>query len=166
MGRVFDDDRVADSVEGLIEFCNDWLTPDMVMAEIGCFRGVSTAIFAERVRRVYAIDPWLSRPDYFEIPRDMMATAEKQFDEMCKTHPNIVKYKFTSVIASMMFADGELDAVYIDGDHSEAAVRADLAAWIPKVVKGGLIAGHDYCMVGSLVPKVTVYPEQTWVYRK
>ena len=166
MGRVFDDDRIADSVEGLIDFCKDWLTPDIVMAEIGCFRGVSTSIFAQRVKHVFAVDPWMSRTDYFEIPHDMMATAEAQFYKMRESHPNITKYKMPSVLAALRFADEELDAVYIDGDHSETAVRADLAAWIPKVKKGGLIAGHDYCMVGSLVPKVMVYPEQTWVYRK
>jgi len=37
-----------------------------------------------------------------------------------------------------------LDAVYIDADHSHAAVLADLAAWAPKVRRGGVISGHDY----------------------
>lgn len=166
MGRVFDDDRVADSVEGLIQFCEEWLNKDMIMVEIGCFRGVSTCIFAKHVRTVYAIDPWISRQDYFEIPADMMATAEARFDAARRVYPNIVKIKGFSVEEAERFSDGELDAVYIDGDHSEAAFRADHAAWFPKVKQGGLIAGHDYCMVGSMVPKVTVYPEQTWVYRK
>lgn len=34
--------------------------------------------------------------------------------------------------------------VYIDGDHSEEGVAADIAAWFPLVVPGGYICGHDY----------------------
>lgn len=37
------------------------------------------------------------------------------------------------------------DFVYIDADHSEASVTADLAAWAPLVRPGGILAGHDYC---------------------
>lgn len=37
-----------------------------------------------------------------------------------------------------------LDMVFIDADHSYAAVSRDIDAWLPKVRKGGIIAGHDY----------------------
>lgn len=40
--------------------------------------------------------------------------------------------------------DGSIDAVFIDADHSEEAVFADIQAWLPKVKKGGIISGHDY----------------------
>lgn len=41
--------------------------------------------------------------------------------------------------------DGEgLDFVFIDADHSYGSVRADIAAWLPKVKSGGIIAGHDF----------------------
>ncbi len=53
-------------------------------------------------------------------------------------------YEMDSLAAASCFADGFLDAVFIDGDHSYDAVRADLAAWLPKVKPGGIIAGHDY----------------------
>lgn len=33
--------------------------------------------------------------------------------------------------------------VFIDGGHSEAAARADLAGWSPHVVPGGLLVIHD-----------------------
>ena len=163
-GRVFDDDRVADSIEGLIKLCDDWIRPNMVMAEIGCFRGVSTAIFAARCAKVYAIDPWLSRTDYFEIPRDMMAIAEAQFDIMAKAFSNIIKRKGFSVERAKEFPDESLDAVYIDGDHSEFSV--DLVTWAPKVKHRGLIMGHDYsCVNGQLQRGVIIYPEESWVYR-
>ncbi len=37
-----------------------------------------------------------------------------------------------------------IDYLYIDADHSEAAVWADLEAWVPHVRPGGLIVGDDY----------------------
>lgn len=49
-----------------------------------------------------------------------------------------------SVRASRLFDDNSLHFVFIDDDHSEQAVRAGNEAWFPKVIKGGVIAGHDY----------------------
>ena len=40
--------------------------------------------------------------------------------------------------------DQYLDAIYIDADHSYAAVKNDLQLSIKKVKKGGFIMGHDY----------------------
>jgi len=37
-----------------------------------------------------------------------------------------------------------IDMVYIDGDHSYSATRADIQTWVPWVKDGGLIAFHDY----------------------
>ena len=43
------------------------------------------------------------------------------------------------------FQDNYFDMVYIDADHTEEAVYADLLAWYPKVRAGGVLSGHDYC---------------------
>jgi len=40
--------------------------------------------------------------------------------------------------------DGSLDFVFIDADHSDAAVTDDIARWQSKVRKGGWLGGHDY----------------------
>jgi hypothetical protein len=34
--------------------------------------------------------------------------------------------------------------VFIDADHTYEAVKADIAAWLPKVKPDGILAGHDY----------------------
>ena len=46
--------------------------------------------------------------------------------------------------AAAVIPDGSLDFLYLDADHRLAAVVADLAAWVPKVRSGGIVAGHDY----------------------
>lgn len=40
--------------------------------------------------------------------------------------------------------DREIDFLFIDGDHSKAAVLADMLGWLPKVNPGGVVAFHDY----------------------
>ena len=49
-----------------------------------------------------------------------------------------------SAAAAAGFAEGSLDLVFLDGDHSYAAVREDIAAWTPKLRAGGRLLGHDY----------------------
>lgn len=46
--------------------------------------------------------------------------------------------------ASAAIHDGSLDFVFIDADHSYAAVKDDITCWAPKVRAGGWLGGHDY----------------------
>jgi hypothetical protein len=51
-------------------------------------------------------------------------------------------------VVRSMSCDVELyvsaDVVFIDGDHSEAAVRSDIASARRWLKPGGILAGHDY----------------------
>ena len=51
--------------------------------------------------------------------------------------------------AANKFEDGSIDFVFIDADHVYESVKRDILAWLPKVKKGGIIAGHDYCELHS-----------------
>lgn len=44
------------------------------------------------------------------------------------------------------FEDNYFDFIYLDADHSYNAVKNDLHAWYPKLITGGVFAGHDYMM--------------------
>lgn len=50
--------------------------------------------------------------------------------------------------AALDVADGSLDFVFVDADHSYEGCRDDIVNWTPKVRKGGIIAGHDIHMDG------------------
>ena len=56
--------------------------------------------------------------------------------------------RMTSVDASRQFPDGSCDLVLIDASHDYESVRADIAAWWPKIKRGGVLAGDDYCWPG------------------
>lgn len=53
-------------------------------------------------------------------------------------------HRMRSLDAVAQFPDKSLDWVYIDGDHSYEAVKADLVAWLRKVKTGGVLVGDDY----------------------
>ena len=53
-----------------------------------------------------------------------------------------------SLSAAEHVDDKCLDFVFIDADHRASFVRADIAAWRPKLKEGGKIIGHDYIQPG------------------
>ena len=52
--------------------------------------------------------------------------------------------KGLSVEMAKLVPNNSLGFVYLDGAHYYDGVIADLTAWLPKLVKGGIMAGHDY----------------------
>ena len=52
--------------------------------------------------------------------------------------------RMTTKDAAQLYPDGAFDFVFVDADHSYAAVKADIAKWAPKVRAGGWLGGHDY----------------------
>src|SRR5271166_3225239 len=49
-----------------------------------------------------------------------------------------------SARGARLFDEASVDLCVIDGDHSEEAVKADIAAWAPRVRPGGWIGGDDH----------------------
>ncbi len=52
-----------------------------------------------------------------------------------------------SDVGASFFADGSVDFCFIDAGHMYDEVKADLAAWLPKMKPGGVMAGHDFNQV-------------------
>lgn len=61
-----------------------------------------------------------------------------------KDNQRVKCFFIDSVLASKKFPNKSLDIVFIDGDHSYKQVIKDIDAWLPKIRKGGIIAGHDF----------------------
>jgi predicted O-methyltransferase YrrM len=49
-----------------------------------------------------------------------------------------------SAATAARYANGTLDAVFIDADHAYESVSKDIDAWRPKLKAGGILAGHDF----------------------
>lgn len=119
-------------------------------AEIGVERGVFSEILCQSIPglRLLAVDMWAPKAGY----REHVTAAELARFEL-ETRKRLARYgahviKGLSTDVAKTVPDGSLDFVYIDADHSEDAVCADVENWMPKVREGGIVSGHDAHLPG------------------
>lgn len=120
------------------------------VVEVGVQRGEFSSILLSHWHgsRFWMVDVWQHMPGY----RDICNVSDKEQEAVyeaamavAQMHAPRVKVLIgESVKMAEEFDDASLDAVYLDADHSKAAVLADLEAWVPKIREGGAICGHDY----------------------
>lgn len=104
--------------------------------EIGSYCGRSTICMATAAKSVTCVDYWDGRAT--AVPGDTF----KEFTR------NVESYGVQEKI-SLLHPEGEFpkeafDLVFIDGDHSEESVKADIEKALVAIRPGGLIAFHDY----------------------
>lgn len=121
---------------GLNDLIKENLTSQSIVCELGSHVGASGSLFAFYCKHVYCIDIW-------ENP-----IAEFYFNQQIKDFINVTKIKERSVNASFIFQNGFFDLVYVDAAHDYKSVKEDIEHWIPKIKKGGILAGHDYSSEG------------------
>jgi hypothetical protein len=97
------------------------------------------------------VDPYLiykSKNNEASTPDQRMGLLS----EAClRTEKYVERRRFlvmSSAQASFLVPDGQLDFVYIDGNHSYESVMTDMHCWFPKVREGGLVSGHDWNKYG------------------
>jgi predicted O-methyltransferase YrrM len=118
------------------------------IAEVGSWLGRSTRALADNTKgRVWAIDTWEgSKGDLDDIvaahPKNW---AFNEFRRNTSDCTNLFVRKQSSLMAAASFPDETFDLIFIDADHKRFAVENDIRAWRPKLIKGGILAGHDYC---------------------
>jgi MMP 1-O-methyltransferase len=118
------------------------------IVEIGSYRGRATAALAFGSRAgagatVHAVDPHTSTVG---VLGQRYGPADGE-----AWRANIARAGVGSLVrevarASPEAASGWVDPIellFVDGDHAADAVRADIAAWAPFVVRGGRLALHD-----------------------
>ena len=117
-----------------------------VGAEIGVERGLYTKqlVKANPNLQMFAIDPWITYKGYTsawnnDIFEDFYLTTQERLKGY-----NVHFIRSFSMDALANFEDGQLDFVYIDGNHALPFVAQDIAGWDKKVRSGGIVAGHDY----------------------
>jgi hypothetical protein len=134
--------------------------PGAALVEVGVFMGKSLAYLGLKAResgknlRVFGVDSWSGSDEF----TDNVWLNESPVNEvpgsvlgLCYTNlaglgllEDVTLVVSHSVRAAGLFADGSLHMVFLDAAHDEESVAADIAAWLPKVAPGGVLAGHDY----------------------
>ena len=131
------------------------------VAEVGIGYGTHAKYILKNnptVQRLYLIDPMVQYPnDGFS--NDVMNQEPlvpgnnfNEFHDLIRQELLPYENRYTWFrtpslsITNYHIEDASLDAVFVDGDHSYAAVRADLEFWWKKVRVGGQLLGDDFWM--------------------
>lgn len=163
--------------DGLLKLINH-LPDNIYMAEIGCYTGESTSLFlkSNKIKEFYAIDPWTEGYDDNDIAsKSPMDEVEKLFDKrtsevLKETKTKLYKMKMDFIKAFHSLP--ELNAIYIDGDHTYEGVLIDILLAKKKVKSGGIIAGHDYrgnnhpigkALMNTIGTPEKVFPDSSWM---
>lgn len=118
--------------------------------EVGSWKGTSSAFMCVEIANsnknieFYCVDTWGGSPEHIPLGYDV-STLFEEFTSNMKPVENFYKpLKMKSVDAAKQFEDNSLEFVYIDGCHEYECVIEDIKAWLPKIKKEGMFAGHDY----------------------
>jgi hypothetical protein len=154
------------------------------IVEVGSWKGRSIAYLGVEIInsgkdiKVDAVDTWSAIPSESYHETDVYVKTNRLFTLfMSNIEPVssvVTPVRKTSLDAALLYADESVDVVFIDACHEYECVKADIAAWLPKVKSGGYLAGHDYpWSAGDAVKRAvdeSISPievtEGCWVYRK
>lgn len=117
----------------------------LIGAELGVRRGElsSSLLSNNNLLKMICVDLWGHHESFNEShPHDINFNSYLKNIDGLESRVNTIKKLTTD--AAKEIEDGSLDFIFLDATHTYNALRADILTWLPKVKKGGLIAGHDY----------------------
>ncbi len=117
---------------------------DLVGAEIGVSAGDNAfdMLMKLSINYIYLIDPYRGFLHWDQETLD----GHKEIAYSLLTHftDKLEWIERPSRQAAPLIKNGELDFVYIDGDHTTKGTASDIELYLPKVKIGGLICGDNW----------------------
>jgi hypothetical protein len=151
--------------------------------EVGCFQGRSTCYMAQLIKRSRksicfevvdtfegsdGLERMIAGQDLYGMfiqnmkqagVLDLLQVRRLSSEEAAKTHD-----------------DESIDFVYLDASHDFDSVTRDIDAWLPRIKRGGILAGDDYHpswqgVIDAVKSRfaeedIEVIGGSQWVYRK
>ncbi len=121
----------------------------LIGSELGVAEGnFSRDLLEAGIDKLFLVDVWNHLPKVKGDGNSPQAWHNQNYDQTkAKVKPYYDKVTFLrgrTVDMADKVEDESLSLLYIDADHSYQGVMNDLVTWVPKVVKGGVVALHDY----------------------
>lgn len=125
---------------------------DLAIVEIGSFRGKSTAHLAAGAKagggaKVHAVDPWDLPGNVYGKHGFTAPEVREDFERQlraCRLWSQVTPHRAFSVDAAASWNGPRIGLLFVDGDHDETAVRADVEAWHPHLADRHVLAFDDY----------------------
>ena len=124
----------------------DLIRPRSIV-ELGVKAGVSYCAFCQAVKQLpistncFAIDAWQDdeRGGYFGDA--VLSRLREHHDPRYGAFSQLVQSTFDDAV--LMFADGSIDFLHMDGSHTYQAVSHDFITWLPKMSHQGVVILHN-----------------------
>lgn len=126
------------------------------VVEIGSMCGLSTSWLASGIQRskrgkVYAVDHFQGSPEHQpgqKYENKVLIKDGSTFNTFCNNLGSVGLLDWVEPIQKASLEavqswDKPIRLLFIDGDHSYEATKADYESWSPFVSEGGLICFHD-----------------------
>ena len=143
----------VDTLQGR-EFLEKIIPSGSLGAEIGVYRGDFSRWILDVVgpENLTLIDPWVPVGAYQddEVYEAELRRMDRRYMNVCnrfikeREAGRVRILRLMSTEAAKLFASASLDWIYIDGDHREEAVRADIINYWSSLKTGGLMIFDDY----------------------
>ena len=120
-----------------------------VVVELGVYEGSSARVLCEALgpeSELHLVDPftdesgWALLPNWSATPTATRLTVRRAAR---RGGPRIRWHVARSQDVGRAWTGGQVDLVFVDGDHSPAGCREDWEVWHPHVRPGGAVAFHD-----------------------
>lgn len=124
---------------------------DQAIVELGSYKGMSTAHLATGAKDgngavVYAIDPWDLAGNVYGKHGYNAPIVRDEFERQLRAlrlWGRVTPIRAFAAHAAADWDGPKVGLLYIDADHAEASVRADVQAWSPHLAAGHTLAFDD-----------------------
>jgi predicted O-methyltransferase YrrM len=122
-----------------------------VCVELGTWRGASAIAIARLLQTwggtLYCVDTWTGDVNGSKggtqpgLPKMMLECAGNLVAAGVSSRVRLIPSRTDEAAAAWR---GPIDCLYVDADHTDPSVFADLTLWWPHLRVGGVVAGDDY----------------------
>lgn len=120
-----------------------------LIIEIGGEFGQSASLFAmgaDRTVKIITVD---------QFPGDLLSIHQENLKEAGFEGRTEQIVMDSRKMKDQTWGHGQVNLLFIDGDHSYEGVKDDIEGWIPHVKTGGIVAFHDCASETNKLPHVS-----------